>query len=154
MKTKHFLLPTSFQRIGWIILVPSIALGLYFFKTQSNLSFLDITPPLGTENPSSIFYQKTINLTLTISGILILVGAIIIAFSREKQEDEYIQSLRLQAWTRSILISNLILFLGLIGFYGLDFMEFLTYNMFSTLFIFIALFRYTLYRFYRAEHEK
>jgi len=149
-----FLLPTSFQRIGWIILIPSIVLGLYFFKTQTNLPFLETTPPFGMEKTTSIFYQPTINLTLTCSGIFILIGALLIAFSCEKQEDEYIQFIRLQAWTRSILISNLVLLFGLIIFYGLDFMEFLTYNMFSTLFIFIVLFRYTLYRFYRAEHEK
>ena len=151
---KLLLLPPAVQRISWLIFIPSTLAGLYFMQTQQFLPFLEINNPFWDPEHTAFLQPERINLTLTVSAVLILLSAMGIAFSSEKKEDEYIQFLRLQSWARAVFISHLILLTGILFFYGLNFMEFITYNIFSTLFIFIAQFRYALFRFYRSDHEK
>lgn len=88
-------------------------------------------------------YQDTV---INIFIIGFAVGLALIAFSREKQEDEMIQKLRLQALQWSVYVNYLVLILCSLLFYWLDFFNVLIFNMYTILVVFIIMFRWTLHR--------
>jgi hypothetical protein len=94
MKTK-LLLPNHFKRVGWILLVPSALLGLFVIILDYEFRFLDmkvftIYSGSGVFQDPVFFGLIKANLTGTLVGILFLTGAIFVAFSEEKHEDEFI----------------------------------------------------------------
>ncbi|GGH25055.1 hypothetical protein GCM10007423_08980 [Dyadobacter endophyticus] len=74
------------------------------------------------------------------------IGLILIAFSREKHEDEMIQKLRLQALQWSVYANYIVLILCSLLFYWTDFFNVLVLNMYTVLLAFIIVFRWTLHQ--------
>ena len=93
------------------------------------------------------------DMVLTISCTLIIVGGMLTAFSKEKIEDEFISRLRLNSLLWAIFINYILLLIGVLAIYGLDFLDVLFYNMFTPLAIFIIRFNFLYYK-YSREHEK
>jgi hypothetical protein len=135
MKQHDWLFPHVFRKAGWLIVMP-----LFLF-------FLVLRLEVGQEhfNKTQIWpdHQDTVT-NIFIIGFA--VGLALIAFSREKQEDEMIQKLRLQALQWSVYVNYLILILCSLLFYWLDFFNVLIFNMYTVLVVFIIMFRWTLHR--------
>jgi hypothetical protein len=145
MKTK-FLLPERFKTIGWILLIPSAIAGLYmlFFNFDLELKFLDAN--VFSIYSNTFFRLEKQNLTNEIIGIVFLIGSILVAFSREKQEDEFISKIRLESLVWATYINYAILFLCFLFFFEVGFLYVMIFNMFTILIIFIIRFNYILYR--------
>ena len=77
----------------------------------------------------------------------------LIAFAKEKVEDEFISKLRLTSLLWAISINYILLLIGILTVYGLDFLNVLFYNMFTPLVIFIIRFNFLYYK-YSRENEK
>ena len=90
------------------------------------------------------FGEVKSNLMYTITGVLCIVGGLFVGFSKEKMEDEFIASLRLNSLLWAVFISYIILFVSFLAIYGLTFLHVLSYQMFSVLIIFIFRFNYLL----------
>ncbi|MBS1596860.1 MAG: hypothetical protein JST75_01440 [Bacteroidetes bacterium] len=88
------------------------------------------------------------------SAILMLVGLFLIAFSKEKIEDEQIAQLRLDSLRWSIYLNYLILLLSLIFTNGIDFIDILRLNLWVPLLFFIIRFRWVLFRLNRSLTEE
>jgi hypothetical protein len=110
-----------------------------------------------TFNTFAIFYDKenmsvgvlgivNDNLTNEIVAVLFLTGALLVMFSKEKNEDEYIASIRLNALLWSVLVNYILLIFMFVFVYGFIFLNVMVYNMFTTLIIFIFRFNYILYK--------
>lgn len=143
MKT-DFLLENKYRKWGIFILVPSLLLGI------SN-AFLGFEPEfLNTKVfciHSSFIFQTTnrfsiINdkITNEIAGILIIVGLLIISFTKEKVEDEYLNLIRLKSLVLATYLNYVFLVFGLIFFYGFSFLNIMVYNMFTLLIFFNIIF--------------
>jgi len=150
MKTK-FLFPNRFKRIGWIILVPSAILGILIFFGIVDFKFLEVKVFAiysGSLLPGgeTVFGVINENISEEIFEILCIVGAILVAFSKEKQEDEFIAKTRLESLVWATYINYAILILCLILFYGTGFLYVLWFNMFTLLIFFIIRFYYILYK--------
>ena len=83
----NYLFPHRFKAIGWIILLPSVVLGLFSLLTQYHPGFLDLR--VFTVWDDQLF-EDTKVLTLTsnnilneITGILIFEGVILDQFPRK-----------------------------------------------------------------------
>jgi hypothetical protein len=162
MKTK-FLFPNRFKRIGWIVLVPTTILGILFiYFDHYELKFFDLkvfaiyssdfTPSGGATTVMGLVKN---NFTDEILGILFLVGAMFVAFSKEKQEDEFIAKTRLESLVWATYINYAILLFCFLFFYGLVFLNVMIFNMFSILVFFIIRFNYILYKTSKSlSHEK
>ena len=137
MKTQ--LLPNRYKKLGWIILIPSLILGLlkwYIINDKQTLTFV-----------VNLYYKNVffdIVSTILIAGIL--AGALLVVFSKEKTEDEFIDKLRLSSALWAILVNYLILFLCNLLFYGWSFLNIIAINMFTTLLFYIIRFNYLLIR--------
>lgn len=147
---KTFLLANSYKKIGWVIFVPSFTLGLIVLISSFQFSFLDCTilnlfPSNFSDNCKTVNWYESVNLTNTIVGILVLVGALLVGFSKEKQEDEYIGQMRLASLLWAVLVNYCLLILAFVIVYDFTFLTVMTYNMFTVLLLFIFRFHYLLY---------
>lgn len=148
MKQK-ILLPNKFKRIGWFILIPATLMGIVLtiigFETiEINATVFAICSTEFLDNQYFSFINT--NIVGTLVGVLFIVGGLMVGFSREKNEDEYISSLRLNSLLWAVLISYILLLFAFLFIYGLSFIPVMIYNMYTTLVIFIVKFNYSLLR--------
>lgn len=145
MLTK-ILLPHRYQKFGWLLLIPFAA--LLFSTNYLGFEFSWLTIQFGEDQGffSELFDPSKENFTLEIALIGVFVSLFLIAFSREKEEDEYIQKLRLDSLLVACYANTFILILGTVLFYGFGYLEFMGYNMFTIQLIFIARFRWVLHK--------
>lgn len=151
------LLPNRLKRIGWWILLPSAIAGIMVTMTGYEAEWLnakvftlfydeiglfqdDIATHFGP------FAWLETNVTNTLVGVLFIIGAMMVAFSKEKQEDEFIANLRLSSLLWSVWVNYLLLLVGFLLVYGINFLHIMIYNMFTVLIIFIIRFNYILHK--------
>ena len=137
------LLPYKFQKFGWTFLLPFAVLLFANIYSYFEMSWLTIE---GLKVGGGLFniFDKNFTKELALTGVFI--SLFLIAFSKEKEEDEYIQKLRLDSLLLAYYIHTFILIVGTFVFYGFGFLEFMAYNMFTIQLIFIGRFRWVLYR--------
>ncbi len=161
MKTK-LLLPNQFKKPGWIILIPSALLGMYVIIAEHTFNFLKARV-FTFYNKSFLFdTSQTVrfgfidhNLTNTVVGVLFIIGALLVAFSREKSEDEFIAKIRLESLLWATYINYAILLFCFLFFYDYEFLYVMIFNMFTILVIFIIRFYYMLHKAKKSlSHEK
>jgi len=159
MKTR-FLLPSKFKRFGWIILIPSSILGLLklifieFSLKSLDMKMFTICSDLTNSQQFKFSFNK-VNLTGNIIGILFILGAVMVAFSREKIEDEFISKNRLESFLWATYINYAILLFCFLFFYGTCLLYVMIFNVFTLIIVFIIRFHYILYRSSKLlQHEK
>ena len=145
------LLPNRYKKIGWAIFIPATIMGIFLMFTDfdgmpvyAKVFSIVYTEIMGKERPSFIFVE--VNVTNTIVGILFIIGGLLVSFSKEKYEDEFINNLRLSSILWAVLVNYLLLLLAFMFIYGMTFLYVMLYNMFTVLIIFIVRFHYVLYR--------
>ena len=158
MKTK-LLLPNKFKTPGWIMLIPATLFGLYIIFSDFEFDVLNARVFTFYSNEIlgksvTMGFIKT-NLTLTVTGIIFIISAFFVAFSREKREDEFIARIRLESLLWATYINYGILLFCFLFFYDFGFFYVMIFNMFTILVIFIIRFQYLLYRAKKSlSHEK
>ena len=148
MKT-NYLLPTRFKRIGWFLFFGGILLGIVYLIIEPEINFLNVTVFSIAEH--SLFEQRR-HFTFTennildeISVLLIIVGALFIAFSKERSEDEFIMKIRLDSLVWATYVNYTILLLAIIFVYDIAFLWVMVFNMFTLLIFFIIRYNWALY---------
>jgi len=149
MQTK-LLLPRKFKNIGWIIVALTLPLGIWILWSGHEFDWLNIK--WYNMFPSSFFktnnetYYSNRNLTSTIVGVLFIIGSLMVGFSKEKIEDEYIASIRMNALVWAVFVNYSLLIVAFIFIYDLSFLNVMAYNMFTVLLLFIIRFHYLLFK--------
>jgi hypothetical protein len=140
MLTK-ILLPHRYQLLGWMFILPFAALLFANNYFDFNFSWLE-----SEVRQVGLFEDSRENFTNEIAMIGVFISLFLIAFSKEKEEDEFIQKLRLDSLLIACYANTFLLILGTLLFYGFGFLEFMGYNMFTIQLIFIARFRWVLFQ--------
>jgi hypothetical protein len=146
------LFPYNARYVGWLIFIPAALLGIATLNFDFILDFLTVPLPefFITSDPLAGLTVKkeppVINLTNELAAIGSLIGLFLIAFSRERIEDEFISRMRLEALQWSVVVNYAILALLIILAHGLEFILVLSYNMFTLLIVFVARMRWLMYR--------
>ncbi len=147
MQTK-FLLPNRLKYIGWLIAIRSFVLMILNLQYGFTFHFLDYAEK-GVQKISFdngfLFNIQYNNFTDEIGSILLLTGLLLIAFSKEKDEDERISKLRLESLLWAVFINSIVIALSIIFFYSELFLKIMAYNICSTLILFIIRFNLTIY---------
>jgi hypothetical protein len=144
------LLSNRFKKVGWVLLIAAI---LFLIAD----SVLDIDSEIFTFNVFSIFSSTGLedrswfavhqeDISYTLFSCLFIGGGLLIMFSKERTEDEFIQSIRMNAIMWSILVHFVLLMIAFLGVYGLSFLSIVFYNTYTVLVIFILRFYYLLYK--------
>ena len=148
--SQKLLLPNRYKTIGWWILIPAAILGIMLMSTDfegfewKGWVFAMWNDEILGES-SAFSFVKT-NVTNTVAGLLFLVGALLVGFSKEKREDEFIANLRLSSLLWAVLVNSILLLLSFMFIYGIAFLHVMIYNMFTVLIIFIVRFNFILYK--------
>ncbi|KAF0131812.1 MAG: hypothetical protein FD155_336 [Bacteroidetes bacterium] len=149
MKT-NYLFPHQFKRIGWFLFIPGVLLGILFLITKSDISILNFKVLSIAEERifgETVFFSITENNILDeITGLLLIIGALFIAFSKEKSEDEFISKIRLESLVWATYINYAILIFTIIFIYDLIFFWVLVFNLFTVLIFFMIRFNWALYK--------
>ncbi|MFN3999043.1 hypothetical protein [Algoriphagus sp.] len=140
MLTK-ILLPYRYQKIGWLLFLPFAAFLFANNYFDFNFFWLEYEVREG-----ALFENSKENFTNEIALIGVFISLFLIAFSREREEDEFIQKLRLDSLLLACYANTFILILGTMVFYGFGYLEFMGYNMFTIQLIFIGRFRWVLHK--------
>ncbi len=144
---KRLLLPHGCRTIGYILLVPFLALGIAYLGWDYTISWLEFH----NKHKVNIDFFTNQNFTDEFITIGLIASLLLIAFSKEKIEDEAIQFFRLEALQWAVYANYLVLILAVLFCYGGLFFTVMTINLFTVLFIFIARFRYVLYQYNKAN---
>lgn len=150
---KNYLIPHKWQKIGWFIFIPAVFIGfitmIVGLTIHLDVPFIKLMGGFMTESNFMLF-EKT-DIWGTSVSILIIISGLMIAFSKEKIEDECVAEIRLNALAWSIIINYAVLILVSILIWDFAFLHVLIYNMFTPLIIFIFRFRYLILKF---KHQK
>jgi len=145
---QNYLLPHRFKKAGWIILLPSVVLGVLYLFFDFQPSILDCKSFF--IRGDDFFNVTNNNLIDEISAFFGIAGLLMIAFSREKTEDEFIFRLRLESLVWAVYVNYAVLLLGIVFVYGNQFFYVLIFNMFTVLVIFIIRFTWILQKMKRS----
>ena len=147
----NYLLPAKFKKWGWLILIPTSILGIVTVVYEWEPAFLDVTVPalfidefLGKD---AIVGMTTNNILNELCAIFVIISGLSVAFSKEKNEDEFIASIRLQSLVWATYMNYFILLLTVILVYSFSFFWVMVFNMFTILLFFIVKFNWSLMKF-------
>ncbi len=145
----NYLFPTKYKKIGWLMLVPSFIIGMLILIFEYEPNFLDMRVPaiysdqiFGEENGFFGFIKN--NILNEIIGVLTIISLILVAFSKEEAEDEYISKIRLESLVWAVYVNYGILLLSFVSIYNLTFLWVMIFNMFTVLLFFIIRFYWQL----------
>ncbi|MCH8486581.1 MAG: hypothetical protein LAT75_06925 [Candidatus Cyclonatronum sp.] len=152
------LLPASFRKPGWVLFSNFSILGIILLFFQIEPEWLDLTlfavvtsEPLGPDRWFT-FTQTNIATELTATGIII--GGLMLAFSRRETEDEYITRIRLESLVWAVYANYIVLLFAIWFVFSSPFFTVMIVNMFTVLLIFIMRFEWVMFRLSReGSHE-
>ncbi|WP_121808542.1 hypothetical protein [Mucilaginibacter kameinonensis] len=85
------------------------------------------------------------NITNDFNIIIVIIGLLLIAFSREKDEDELISQLRLDSLQWAIYVNYCLFLILVVLIHGFKFLEIVAYNVITPLIFFIIRFRWKVF---------
>lgn len=127
------LVPYRARYVGWLIFIPAAIWGIVALNWE-------------TLSHNSAFSINFNDFGDEVAGVVVIVGLMLIAFSRERIEDEMIGRMRLEALQWSVYANYLILVVAILTMYEFAFFNVMIYNMFTLLIVFIARMRWLMYR--------
>lgn len=142
----NYLFPHRFKRIGTLILIPFMLLGWYVVN-------YDIEPEIFDFNVPAIFVDEIMgekfvfgmtenNILNEIVGVVLIISFLMVAFSKEKQEDELIAKIRLDSLVWATYVNYAVLLFSMLFIYGMSFFWVMIFNMFTILLFFIVRFNW------------
>lgn len=140
MKTRNYLLPYSYKKIGMWMFLPFAAICVCLFF---NVKLPEIKIPwvgLG----DNIFYKGEANLLTELGMMGLLVSLCFIALSRERDEDEMTGQIRMQSFAWSLWLTSIVLALGILFVMGLDFLTFACAAIYLYFVVYILKFNFTM----------
>ena len=154
-----YLFPNRYKKIGLFILIPSIIVGLIVVINDLEPELLDFNVPAVFID--DIFGDKKLigitnnNILNEIFGVLLIISLILVAFSKEKQEDELIAKIRLESLVWATYVNYAVLLVAMIFVYGMSFLWVMIFNMFTILLFFIIRFNWQVRNFNKSiGHEE
>ena len=144
----NYLLPNKYKIIGWILFIGGILSGFKIVFSEYEYEPIK-TKVLSIFNnfalgSNEMEYFKVIETGIAgeLASIAIIIGGLIIGFSKEKVEDEFIYKLRKDSLVWAIIFNYIVLLLAIIFIYEFTFFHVLVYNMFTPLLFFIIRFNF------------
>jgi len=153
------LFPNNFKKVGWILFVPGIliSLAILVFEFEPKWFEIKVFAIMSESLMGDTIYFSWIedNILNEVAILLVVIGALFIAMSRERVEDEYVSKIRLDSLIWAVYINYAILILSVLFVYRLSFYWILILNMATLLIFFVFRFRWALFQTSkRLEYEK
>ena len=143
----NYLLPNKYKLFGWILFIIGLIGGIIISASNfefggPSLKVLSIYNESFLSSDRNFFTIVENEIIDEIIAILIIVGGLIVGFSKEKIEDEFIYKLRKDSLVWAIIVNYMVLLFTILFIYDLAFFDVLVYNMFTPLLFFIIRFNF------------
>jgi hypothetical protein len=153
-----YLFPNKYKKWGWLIFVPTAIASFLVVAFEYNPAWLDanvfaiaVDEILGDKKWFSFIENNILNELL---GVLMILSGIVLAFSKEKDEDEFIAQIRLSSLVWAVYVNYAILLLAFIFVYDMSFLWVMIFNMITILVFFIVRFNWKLHQLKKgAQHD-
>ena len=145
MKT-NYLLPNNFKRVGWVLFSIGIVGGIFMYTTDIDTADYLEMKVLSIYH-DEIFREKSFFKIIEngvfdeLVSLCLIVGGVLIGFTKEKIEDEFIYKLRKDSLVWALIVNYSILLIAILFVYDMSFLHILFFNMFTPLLFFV--FRFT-----------
>lgn len=138
----RYLFPHRFKWVGWVLVVVSATLGLLDLSSAYKLpAFMDWLPPLvGDYSLFDDLKRHTPRENTDLYAVLLIIGGLLAACSREQYEDEYISKIRLDSLLWALYAYYALLALTFVLVSGTYFLGVMMYAMFAPLLLFLVRF--------------
>lgn len=142
---KDLLLPYGFKKIGWAILIPALLAGILritLIDPDTLFGWLHI----GIRSIDNCFTNNAEQWVNTVLILCIVAGAVLVACSRERTEDEMTVQIRLRTLMSALYIYCGAVILITLFVYDIAYVVWMTYAMLGFILVFLTLFRWQLWR--------
>ena len=133
---KEFLLPYGYKRVGWVLLIVAIAVGIFAASIGFDYESVALFRSLQLKDP-------LINNYIVIG---LWLGVLFVGCSREKIEDEMIARMRLNALLIALYIQAAFIIVATFVCNNLDYLTVMMYNLVTYPLIFVTAYRTMLWR--------
>ena len=151
---KNYLFPHRFKAIGWVITGITLAATVASFVFDWNP---DLKMPALYDDwtTGGHFFRMAESSLVTFIMIFMTIGLVLVGFSREKVEDEFVRQLRERSLVWATLVSAAVFLFVTLTIYGMVYMYFAYSIYFVFLLLFIIKFNVSLHRFNKGgENEE
>lgn len=159
MKTRY-LFPFKYKKVGWILFIIGLISGILFMILEldgPDWLTAKVFPLISSGFPDSnksLSWDEN-NILDELISFFIIVGGILVSFSKAKQEDEYISKIRMESLIWATYVNYGVLLVCILFIFEMSFLNVMIYNMFTILIFFIVRFHFMLYKTKRQlSHEE
>lgn len=122
---------------------PGLVMAVIGLIVGAAVMYFDFRPELlEFETHPDMAFMNTQNLIDEVALSLVVIGLMVLAFSRERTEDEFVTHIRLQSLLWSFVIYYSLVFLSVWIFYNDAFWSVMIYHLFMPLLFYVGLFRF------------
>ncbi|HTX87471.1 MAG TPA: hypothetical protein VMC08_00650 [Bacteroidales bacterium] len=136
-----FLFPYPWKWVGAALVLIGLA-GLVYYIFFDFQLILPVFAVISSFLETRLFTIVRTNIADELIMVTLLAGFFLLAFSKERKEEERFDQLRFRAWVRSVQVNSLLLFVSILFFYGNGFLGVLLVNLVSTFIWYLVLFRF------------
>jgi len=159
---KSTLFPYSYRYFGWPLLIAGLILGFFLVFFDLSISWLDIKvlsiagggDLIQVQEESSFFKFEDDNFTNELAALLVLVGSVLVAFSKEKVEDEFFQQLRFESIIWALKVQSIVLLLAILFLYNFAFLAFMMIALVSFYVFYIGRYHFQLMKVKKNAHAE
>ena len=150
MKT-HFLFPNRFKIFGWILFIPSLIMFIVTsifnidIDKYMNIKVFAIYEETIGEKPG-FFKIIEDSFSYELITISIIIGGLLICFSKLKNEDEYSTKIRYESLVWATYFNYFLIIFFTLFLYGMPFLNVIVYNVYTVLIFFMIRFHYLMYK--------
>lgn len=149
LKSKFsFILPRGFLPLGFVFTFTGIILGVirFYFGVKPDFFERKVFAFYSYYLESKTLQVINNQLMEEITGLFLIIGLFMIAFTSEKYEHPHTNSIRLHALFISVYLNTIFLIAAMIFTFGFAFIYMLMINMGSFMLIYIIIFRVLVHR--------
>jgi len=161
---KSTLFPYFYRYIGWPLLIAGLILGFFVVFFDFSISWMDIkTLTIGgksnyffTNSDTSRSFIGVIddNFTNELAALFILIGSVLVAFSKQKVEDEFFQQLRFESIIWALKVQSIVLLLAILFLYNFAFLAFMMIALVSFYVFYIGRYHFQLMKVKKNAHAE
>jgi uncharacterized protein YacL len=150
MKSR-FLFSHKYKPFGWVLFLAGMILGITLMLNEFDIPHWEaqVFPLIGEEgflSKNAALTWSSNNIADELASIFIIIGGVLVCFSKTKEEDEYISKIRMDSLIWATYVNYIVLILTILFVFDMSFFNVLIYNMFTILLFFIVRFHYVLYK--------
>lgn len=147
-----FLFPRKFKIPGLILLLIGITLGVvrFYFGIKPKLFDIKVFAIYSQYFETNYFKVISNHISEELTALFLITGLLLLCFSKEKNENESLNQLRLKSFVITFYVNTLFLLFSFTFIYGLIFINILVLNLISPFLIYLITFNWLKYKYTRS----